>query len=95
MNTPGGYYLIGRTPVPIFSQEQRLAPFRTQATLFQPGDRVRFRAVDEAEFEAIEAAAAAGAYRYDITDFELFSLRRHEAWARDVAAAEAVEPLAW
>jgi allophanate hydrolase subunit 1 len=95
MNTPGGYHLIGRVPVPIYSLDTRLAPFRTRATLFEPGDRVRFRAIDVTEFEAIEAACAAGAYRFHIVEGELFSLSAYRRWADDVLAAETGEALPW
>jgi inhibitor of KinA len=43
--TPGGWHLIGRT---------RLSPFdssRSRPFLFAPGDRVRFHAIDRAQFE--------------------------------------------
>jgi KipI family sensor histidine kinase inhibitor len=80
MDTPGGYHLIGRTPVPIYSSDSRLAPFRRQATLFQPGDGIKFRRIDRAEYDAIEAEVGAGSYRYLICDYDLFSLSRYEAW---------------
>ena len=44
---PGGWNLIGRTPLALFD----LA--RTPANLVAPGDRVRFRAIDRAEFDAL------------------------------------------
>ena len=34
--SPGGYYLIGRTPVAIYSLDTRLGPFRRKATLLAP-----------------------------------------------------------
>jgi KipI family sensor histidine kinase inhibitor len=43
--TPGGWNIIGRTPVKPYDPS-RAVPF-----LFQPGDRVRFRAITRAEFE--------------------------------------------
>jgi KipI family sensor histidine kinase inhibitor len=95
MNTPGGYHLIGRTPVPVFSTDQRLKPFRTKLTLLEPGDRIKFTAIDKETFTEIEAAVAAGAYRFQILQSELFSLSRHEAWAARVMAEEAGEPLPW
>lgn len=95
MNTPGGYHLIGRAAVPIYSLDTRLAPFRTKATLFEPGDRVRFRAIDVAEFEAIEAACAAGAYRFHIVEGELFSLSAYRRWADGVLAEETGEAMPW
>jgi inhibitor of KinA len=43
--TPGGWHLIGRTRVKPYD-DSRAEPF-----LFKPGDRVRFHAIDRAEFE--------------------------------------------
>ena len=95
MNTPGGYHLIGRTPVPIYSLDNRLAPFRSRATLFEPGDRVKFHAIDVPAFEEIEAAVAAGAYRFQITEGELFSLSAYRAWSAAVLESEAGGALPW
>lgn len=44
-DTPGGWHLIGRTHVKPYD-DNRAEPF-----LFKPGDRVRFHAIDRAEFE--------------------------------------------
>ena len=44
---PGGWQLIGRTPSTMFD------PLRDPACLLAPGDQVRFRAVDAAEFDAL------------------------------------------
>ena len=46
-STPGGWNIIGRTPVKPYDPS-RAVPF-----LFQPGDRVRFRPVDRAEFDRL------------------------------------------
>jgi KipI family sensor histidine kinase inhibitor len=45
METPGGWHLIGRTPVRPFD------PARLEPVLFRPGDRVTFRAISPGEFE--------------------------------------------
>jgi inhibitor of KinA len=45
--TPGGWNIIGRSSVKPYDPS-RVIPF-----LFQPGDRVRFRAVDRAEFDRL------------------------------------------
>jgi len=95
MNTPGGYHLIGRVPVPIYSLDTRLAPFRSRATLFEPGDRVKFHPIDVDTFTEIEAACGRGAYRFQIVEGELFSLSAYRRWADDVVAAEAGEALPW
>ncbi len=49
--TPGGMRIIGRTPVKLFQLDH------PALTLFQPGDRVLFRAVSQTEFLAIEREA--------------------------------------
>jgi KipI family sensor histidine kinase inhibitor len=47
--TPGGWHVIGRTPVALFNPE------RNPPSLFAPGDRVRFVSVARAEFERLKA----------------------------------------
>jgi len=46
--TPGGWNIIGRTPLRLFD------PAREPASLFAPGDRVRFIAITRAEFETFK-----------------------------------------
>ncbi len=46
--TPGGWSIIGRTPLRVFD------PARDPASLFAPGDRVRFIAVSKNEFEKLK-----------------------------------------
>lgn len=60
----GGYQMLGITPAPIFDPEQRLPDFDDFMVLFRTGDIVKYRPVDEAEYLAIQAEAAAGTYRY-------------------------------
>jgi len=45
--TPGGWSIIGRTPLRVFD------PAREPASLFAPGDRVRFIAISRAEFDSL------------------------------------------
>src|SRR5918993_86536 len=47
METPGGWHLIGRTPVRPFDES------RAQPVLFRPGDTVRFRSVSRIEYDAM------------------------------------------
>lgn len=84
MNTPGGYHLIGRTPIPIYSMDKRLAPFRENPTLCRPSDRIKFRRISLEEYETIQAEVEAGAYRYLIWDYDLFSLSRYRAWLESI-----------
>ena len=44
IETPGGWHLIGRTPVRPFDER------RAEPVLFRPGDRVRFHAITAAEY---------------------------------------------
>jgi inhibitor of KinA len=48
--SPGGWNLIGRTPVPLFSVGWN------RPALFHPGDTVIFEEISETEFDAIEKA---------------------------------------
>ena len=57
VESPGGFWVLGRTPVPLYD------PAAADPILLRAGDRVRFRAIDHAEFESIAAAAAAGRHR--------------------------------
>lgn len=52
--SPGGWQLIGRTPLRLFD------PWRARPSLFQAGDRVRFRPISEAQFAALEGAPSDG-----------------------------------
>lgn len=45
VETPGGWHILGRTPVRPFD------PARTPPALFAPGDHVRFRPIDRVEFD--------------------------------------------
>lgn len=53
--SPGGWHLVGRTPVSLFDARNEARP-----ALLAAGDSVRWRAVSRAEFTAIEAQDAAG-----------------------------------
>lgn len=56
LESPGGWHLIGRSPVRLFD------PSREPAVLLAPGDRVRFEAISRAEFDKLDAAARAGTW---------------------------------
>jgi len=56
MESPGGFWVLGRTPLRLYD------PDGADLILLRPGDRVRFRVIDEAEFEAIAGAAASRAF---------------------------------
>ena len=53
LRSPGGWNLIGRTPLKLFD------PTKDPPSLLQAGDRVRFRAIAREEFAAFAEATAA------------------------------------
>lgn len=73
----GGYQMFGVTPVPIYDPEQRIAHLSDFMVLFRPGDIVKFRPVDRAEYDAIVAAVERDDYRLRTAPVE-FSLPEFE-----------------
>jgi KipI family sensor histidine kinase inhibitor len=60
--SPGGWQLIGRTPVRLFDAAQ------DPPSVLQPGRFVRFFPVTPERFAEIEAQAADGSYRINVTE---------------------------
>jgi urea carboxylase len=60
----GGYQMFGVTPVPIFDPSQQLPDFADFMVFFRPGDIVKFRPIEEQEYQRIRADVATGAYRF-------------------------------
>jgi KipI family sensor histidine kinase inhibitor len=56
IDSPGGWQLIGRTPVKMYD------PNRETPILPKAGQYIKFRAIDRAEYDEIAAAAEAGSY---------------------------------
>ncbi|MEM7302661.1 MAG: 5-oxoprolinase subunit PxpB [Pseudomonadota bacterium] len=54
VESPGGWNLLARTPVPLFSTNG------AEPALLAPGDKVKFQPVPRTEFEKIAAAVGAG-----------------------------------
>ena len=52
--SPGGWHLLGRCPVPLFN------PSRPQPALLRAGDRIRFSAISSPECARLDSALAAG-----------------------------------
>lgn len=55
---PGGWNVIGRTPLRLFDPQDEASPF-----LLRSGQWVRFRPINQEEYDRIEAQIAAGTYR--------------------------------
>jgi urea carboxylase len=79
--TPGGYQIFARTPMPIWDRTQRLKAFKDSLALFRAGDRVRFIPIDRAEWDHIEAEVEAGSYEHPEIGYQKFSLRQYRAWS--------------
>ncbi|MFB9860195.1 5-oxoprolinase subunit PxpB [Salinicoccus siamensis] len=54
--SPGGWHLLGRTPVPLFDAD------RNPAILYGAGDRIVYRSIGEDEYKDIEKRVAQGDY---------------------------------
>lgn len=63
--SPGGWQLIGRTPLKLYDAE------REKPVLLESGQYIRFRAVTEAEYEQIEKAVNGNTYQYVVYDREV------------------------
>lgn len=62
--TPGGWRIIGRTPIPLYD------PSRHPPVLLQAGDRLRFRPVDRTEFLRIAEAVVDGEDVWDVAEWK-------------------------
>jgi urea carboxylase len=86
----GGYQMFGVAAAPIFDPAQSLEDFADFMVFFRPGDIVKFKPVNEAEYNAIQADISAGTFRYrqaPVT-FELSkALADPEAYNRELMEA--------
>jgi len=62
VDSPGGWQLIGRTPVRLFD------PQRDPPVVVEAGDYVRFAAIDRSTYDEIEQQVQAGAYRLSVRE---------------------------
>ena len=62
VESPGGWRLIGRTPLKLFDQESN------QPFLLQAGDYIKFRSIDDKEYEDILNKVQVGKYQKEIQD---------------------------
>ncbi|WP_236538035.1 5-oxoprolinase subunit B family protein [Spiractinospora alimapuensis] len=66
----GGYQLFGLAPAPVFDLSQSLADFRESIVFPRPGDILRYRSIDQTEFDAVRAEVEKGTFRYRIREYE-------------------------
>jgi KipI family sensor histidine kinase inhibitor len=78
VRSPGGYQLLGRTPLELYDPLQRNPAFAEGPVLPRVGDRHTYVPIDEAEYWDIRREVEAGTYRYQISE-ETFSLSQYPA----------------
>jgi urea carboxylase len=66
----GGYQMFGIAAAPIFDPAQSLPDFADSMVFFRPGDLVKFRPIDEPEYERIKQEVQDGSFRYRIAPVE-------------------------
>jgi allophanate hydrolase subunit 1 len=86
--TPGGYQIFARTPMPIWDREQRLAAFKSSLALFRPGDRVRFEPIDRDEYDYVEGKIRDGSFKHNVVEYQRFSIKNYHAWLKTIDATE-------
>ena len=69
----GGYQMFGVTPMPIFDPEQKQSYLSDFMVFFKPGDIVKWKPIDRAEYDRIIAEVEADTYvpRIAEVDFDL------------------------
>ena len=75
--------MIGRTPIRAYDPKQRNTVFKDNPVYIRTGDRVRYCAIDEAEYLNIEKERDEN-YRYRITPYGLFSVKSYLNFLEDV-----------
>jgi len=70
----GGYQMFGVTPAPIFDPAQRLSYLKDLMVFFHPGDIVKWKPIDRAEYDKHVAEVEAGTYQLRIEPVS-FSLK--------------------
>ncbi len=66
VRSPGGYQLLGRTPIDLYDPLQRNEVFADSPVLPIVGERHRYVPVDEAAYHQIRGEVEVGRYRYQI-----------------------------
>ena len=66
----GGYQMFGITPMPIFDPEQEVSYLKDFMVFFKPGDIVKWKPIDRAEYDRILEQVEQGAYTPRIAEVE-------------------------
>lgn len=78
--SPGGYQLFGRTPVPIWDRDRKFEEFNGEMCIFRPGDRLKFVTCSMEEYEEVDRKVQEGTYKYNIVEYQRFSVRKYKEW---------------
>ncbi len=81
----GGYQMFGITPMPIYDPNQKIKYLRDFMCLFNPGDIVKWRPIDRAEYDGICADVETGKFAPKMANVD-FS---HDAFHADIDGANA------
>src|SRR5699024_1585209 len=60
----GGYQLFGIAPAPVFNSDQDHPDFEDSIVFPRPGDILRYRSIDRAEFDETRTRVEDGDFRY-------------------------------
>lgn len=74
----GGYQMFGITPMPIYDPNQQIRYLRDFMCLFNPGDIVKWRPIERAEYDAIVADVETGKFMPSMANVD-FSLDAYHA----------------
>lgn len=66
----GGYQMFGITPMPIYDPTQQVSYLKDFMVFFSPGDLVKWRPVDRAEYDQIISEVEAGIYQPRVREVE-------------------------
>ncbi|WP_375571468.1 allophanate hydrolase subunit 1 [Ahrensia marina] len=66
----GGYQMFGITPMPIFDPEQKTSYLKDFMVFFKPGDIVKWKPIDRAEYDRILKEVEANTYAPRIAEVE-------------------------
>jgi allophanate hydrolase subunit 1 len=64
VESPGGYQMLGRTPIPIYDLEARNPIFNNRIVLLRPGDRIIFEPITHKEYISIEKNISSYTYQF-------------------------------
>ncbi len=81
----GGYQMFGITPMPIYDPEQEVTYLKDFMVLFRPGDIVKWRPIDRAEYDAICQQVEDGTFMPKMAEVE-FDL---DAFNKDMTGTNA------